>query len=88
MRLPDKLYDVFKWLSCIVFNAIGLLYARLASTWGLPYGDQVQATCAAIAFFLGALIGISTAEYNAEKRKEMKQLEKEPFKWDDPEIDE
>lgn len=64
MKLPDGVYDVLKWLSLVVFNAVGVLYKTLAAVWSLPYGEQVMTTCAAIALFIGALIGISTAEYN------------------------
>ena len=67
MQLPDKWYDILKWLSLVVFNAIGVLYKTLAAVWNLPYGEQVMTTCAAIALFIGALIGVSTAEYRKNK---------------------
>lgn len=79
MKLSDKTYDILKWLSLVVFNAIGVLYKTLAAVWNLPFGEQVMTTCAAIALFIGALIGISTAEYNKTKVK--------PFVWHDPEIE-
>ena len=68
MLLPDKVYDVLKWLACIAFNAIGVLYKTLAGAWGLPYPEQIMTTCAAIATFIGVLIGVSTAEYNKKMR--------------------
>lgn len=80
MKLPDKVYDWLKWLSCIVFNALGVFYKTIAAVWNLPYGEEVMTTCAAVALFLGALIGISTAEYNKNKEK--------PFVWHDKELDE
>ncbi len=67
MKLPDKVYDVLKWLSLVVFNAIGVLYKTLAGVWNLPYGEEVMTTCAAVALFIGALIGVSTAEYRKAK---------------------
>ena len=67
MKLPDKWYDVLKWLSLVVFNAVGVLYKTLAGVWGWPYGEEVVTTCAAIALFIGALIGVSTAEYRKAK---------------------
>lgn len=66
MRIPDRLYDVLKWLSLIFFNAVGVLYKTLAAVWNLPFGEEIMTTCAAIALFLGALIGISTAQYNKD----------------------
>ena len=66
-KLKDSVYDVLKWLSLVVFNAIGVLYKTLAGVWGLPYGEEVMTTCAAVALFIGALIGVSTAEYRKAK---------------------
>lgn len=63
MKLPDSVYDVLKWLSLVVFNAIGVLYKTLSAVWSLPYGEEVMTTCAAIALFIGALIGVSSAQY-------------------------
>ena len=76
MKFPDKVYDVLKWLSLVVFDAVGLFYKTLAGVWGFPYGDQVMATCVAISVFIGALIGISTAEY----RKSIAQHSEEDYK--------
>lgn len=69
MKLPDKVYEVLKWLSCIAIDAVGLLYETLAGIWGLPYGEEVFKTCAAISIFLGALIGVSTYNYRKEQNK-------------------
>ncbi len=63
MKLPDKLYDVLKWVALIALNAIGVCYKTIATIWGLAYGNEVCATCAALALCLGTLLGISTAEY-------------------------
>lgn len=64
MQFSDRVYDILKWLSLVFFNAVGVLYKTLAAVWGLPYGEEVLTTCAAIALFIGALIGVSTAQYN------------------------
>ena len=70
MKLSNEAYDVLKWLSLVFFNAVGVLYKTLAAVWGLPYGEEVLTTCAAIALFIGALIGVSTAQYNKDKATE------------------
>ena len=69
MKLNDKVYDILKWLALVFFNAVGILYKTLAGIWNWPYGEEVMATCAGIALFLGALIGVSTAEYYKELNK-------------------
>lgn len=62
--LPDKVYNVLKWLALIAIPVIGEAYVRLANVWGLPYGQQINETALIITFVLGALIGVSTVQYN------------------------
>ena len=67
MKLPDRVYDILKWLSLVFFNAAGILFKTLASIWDWPYGEEVLTTCAAVALFIGALIGVSSAQYYKDK---------------------
>ena len=60
-------YDLLKYVAQIVLPAIGTLYFALASIWGLPYGEQIVGTITAIDCFLGALLGVSTYQYNKDK---------------------
>ena len=62
--LPDKVYDVLKWITLIVLPAIASLYFGLAQIWGFPYGEQVVGTIAVVCTFLGAILGISNVRYN------------------------
>ena len=63
MKIPDKAYEIIKWVALVVLPGAGALYAALAQLWGWPYVEQIPATLQTICFFLGALIGVSTAEY-------------------------
>jgi len=65
----NKVYDILKWIALVALPAIGTLYFALASIWGLPYGEQIVGTITAIDCFLGALLGISTAQYNKSLEK-------------------
>lgn len=67
MKLPDKVYDVLKWIVMIVIPALATAYVGLASIWGFPYADEVAKTAAVVCTLLGALLGISTAQYNKDK---------------------
>lgn len=67
MKLPDKLYDVLKWITMIVIPACATAYVGLASVWGWPFADEVAKTAAVVCTLLGALLGISTAQYNKDK---------------------
>ncbi len=64
--LSNRAYDILKWIAQIVLPALGALYFGLSSIWGLPYGEEVVGTIAVVDTFLGALLGISTAQYNKE----------------------
>ena len=67
MKLPDKVYDILKWIALIALPAIGTLYFGLAGIWGFPYAEQIVGTISCLDMFLGALLGISTINYNKEK---------------------
>lgn len=64
MKLNDKVYEILKWIAMIVLPALGTLYFALAGIWGFPFGEQIVGTITAIDAFLGAILGISTAQYN------------------------
>lgn len=63
MKLSNKVYDVLKFIAQIVLPALGTLYFALASIWGLPYGEEIVGTITAVDAFLGALLGLSSAQY-------------------------
>ena len=64
MKLNNNTYDVLKFIAQIVLPAVGTLYFALAKIWGLPYGTEIVGTVTAVDTFLGALLGISTSQYN------------------------
>lgn len=65
--LTDKTYDVIKWVALILLPAMGSLYFGLAGIWNFPYGEQVVGTITVIDTFLGAILGISTVQYNKKE---------------------
>lgn len=66
-KLKDTVYDVLKWIALICLPALGVAYSALAGVWGWPYADEIVRTVNAVCVLLGALLGISTAEYNKTK---------------------
>ena len=80
MLLNSKVYDILKYLTIIVLPAIGALYTGLAQIWSLPYSAQIPATITVICTFLGAILCISTAQYN---KKESGIDYSEDKYWDD-----
>lgn len=69
MTMTNKTYDILKWLAQIALPALAALYAALASIWGFPYGEEIVGTISAVDVFLGALLQISTNNYNKAKPK-------------------
>ena len=69
MQLNDKVYNALKWIALIALPALGTLYSALAGIWGLPYGEQILGTIAAVGTFVGALLGISTVQYRKRTKK-------------------
>ena len=67
MKLTNKAYDVLKFIAQILLPALGTLYFALAKIWGFPYAAEIVGTISAVDAFLGALLGISTANYNKEQ---------------------
>ena len=70
MKLNDKVYDVLKWVCIIVLPAIATLWFTLGKIWGFPYLAEIEATIIAIDTFLGAILGVSTIQYNKIERKD------------------
>lgn len=64
MLLSNKTYDSLKWIAQIALPALGTLYFGLAQIWGLPYGEEIVGTITVVDAFLGALLKISTEQYN------------------------
>lgn len=62
--MSNKVYDVLKWIALVGLPAITALWLTLANIWGFPYAEAIGATLAAITTFLGALLGISSLQYN------------------------
>lgn len=67
--LGNKMYDILKYGVEVVLPGLGTLYFTLGTLWGLPYGDQIVGTCAAVALFLGLLVGYSRKSYDNSESK-------------------
>jgi len=63
MKMSSKVYDVLKYIAQIALPALGAFYFALSQIWGLPYGEQIVGTIAALDTLLGVLLGISTYNY-------------------------
>lgn len=57
--LPDKVYDVLKWVGLLLLPTLAWLYTSLAGAWGLPYAEEVPFTLNVLGTFVAVLIGAS-----------------------------
>jgi hypothetical protein len=64
LKLNNKTYDILKWIAQILLPALGTLYFALSKIWGFPFTTEVVGTIAAVDTFLGAILGISSINYN------------------------
>ena len=62
--MSNKTFDTLKWIALIFLPALGTLYAALGLIWHLPYVDEIPKTILALDTFLGALLGITSHQYN------------------------
>ena len=68
MNLPNKVYDVLKWVAMVAIDALATAFSVIAQAWGAPMETvtPVVLTLTAIGTLMGALIGVSTANYNKQ----------------------
>jgi hypothetical protein len=61
----DETYDRLKFWAQILLPAIGTAYFGLAQVWNLPWGEQVVGTITVLDTFLGAILKVSSTNYEA-----------------------
>lgn len=66
MKISNRMYDVLKWVAILFLPALAILIRTVFVIWNIPYGDQISATIIALQVFLGAILGVSTLNYNKE----------------------
>lgn len=62
--LTDEVYAWGKKAVQIYIPAVSTLYFTLGSVWGLPAVEQVIGTLAALAVFIGAVLGFSSKNFD------------------------
>lgn len=65
MKLPNKVYDVLKWIALICIPALATFAGALGTIWGYDMSRIVE-TIAAIDTLLGAFLGISCYQYSKD----------------------
>lgn len=80
MKLPNKLYDILKWVCLIAAPAIIAFLTTIFTLYKIPGAEVVTGTIAAVATLIGALIGISSVNYSKKGKDDnvsLRDMEKE-----------
>lgn len=64
--MSNQTYDVIKKIALLIAPAVTFL-AALVDIWGIPYGEQLVATFAALDTFIGVAVTILAANYQKQK---------------------
>ena len=70
--MSNKMYDVLKWLCLIAIPAVTTFLTTCLPIWGVAEGVQtvILTTLPACGTLIGALIAVSTAQYNKKEKTE------------------
>jgi hypothetical protein len=68
MVLKNRTYDILKNIALYVLPALATLILTLGGIWGIPYAEAIAATITAIDTFLGAILKISSNEYQKAQK--------------------
>ena len=66
--MKNKTYDLLKKVALVILPALATLVITIFQIWNIPYGEQIGATITAIDTTLGVILGISSSNYNRNKK--------------------
>lgn len=64
--MNNRTYDILKRVALIVVPALATLVNAVGIVWGIPYTNEATATITAFGVFLGAALGVGSANYTPE----------------------
>ena len=65
--MSNRMYDILKWVAILFLPALAILIKTVFAIWQIPYGEKISSTIIALQVFLGAILGVSTLNYNKEQ---------------------
>lgn len=68
--MSNKTYDFLK-TTCLVIIPVIAFISTLCGIWNVPYTEQITGSLVALETLLGALVKISSMNYNAKKEEEL-----------------
>ena len=65
--IPDKAYDVLKWVGLVVLPALSLFVGTVGPAWGWTHVDAIVTTLNALGILAGTLIGVSAIKQRLDR---------------------
>lgn len=60
--IPNKLYDILKWVGLLVLPALATLVQTVGTAVGFEYADVSATIITAVGTFIGVIIGASAVK--------------------------
>ena len=58
--LPDRVYDVLKWVAMVLLYAVATFIGAVGPAWGWPDVNAIVLTLTSLGTLLGAVLGVSS----------------------------
>ena len=68
--LPEKVYEVIRWLVCVFIPALLVFYKILGNELDIPHTDTVITIGTAFDAFLGTIFMISKLSYDIKAKED------------------
>lgn len=68
--MTNKQYDILKDISLCWFPLGVTFFGVIVTTWGLPYGEQIMTTLAALNTAMGGIVKYYKAKYDKKQEQE------------------
>lgn len=68
MKLPDKVYDVLKWITLVFLPALTTFVGVILNSFKISNTEIVLTIMVGFTTFMGSLLGLSTIKYNKENK--------------------
>lgn len=69
MILPEKVYEILRWVVITVIPALLVFYGVLGHTLDIPYTETVLTIGAAFDTLLGTIFGIAKISYDRKNNR-------------------
>lgn len=66
--MSDKTYDTLKMIGLVAVPVITFLTA-LVNIWGIPYGNEIVASLAALDCLIGSIVAVAKNLYDRKEKR-------------------